>query len=183
MRRTLPLYLLVLAAAGLLSGCGLFSFFFGDEDAPDPFAGGILNAIGQLAPANSPSQFLAGIAGQLGLEEEVARNVLLKQAVEEKEFSRKVEPYLISLFYKAGYSILPSVGEGHQFSRHSLVRGEVGAAKFLVTTRDPIRLIFVKPVGNVQIVYPKDGSQPQIFALDEKSVIAVRGSLLNEYLR
>ena len=75
------------------------------------------------------------------------------------------------------------MGEGHQFARDTLVRGNVGAAKFLVTTREKIRLIFVKPVANLQIVYPKDGIQPQIFALDDKGIISARGSLLNEYLR
>ncbi len=184
LRRALVLYLLVWALAVALSGCSVWDFFFGeDEPPPDPFANGMLNAIGQLAPGNSPSQFLAGIARQLGWEIELTGNTLLRNAVEEEQFKERVEPYLLSLFYKNGFSVLPTVGEGHQFARDSLVRGDVGAGKFLVTTRERVRLIFVRPLDNVQIVYPRDGTQPQIFTLDDKGVISVRSSLLKEYLR
>ncbi|MCZ6629522.1 MAG: hypothetical protein O7E56_14975 [SAR324 cluster bacterium] len=189
LRRALRLYLLVFALIWMLGGCSIYDYLFGDdglkpgEEPSDPFAEGMLNAIGQLAPSRSPSQFLAGIAGQLGWEDQVTRNTLLRKSVEDEKFSESVEPFLLSLFFKHGFSVLPNVGKGHQFARDSLVRGDVGPAKFLVTTREKIRLIFVKSVANVQIVYPKDGSQPQIFALDDKGIISVRGSLLNEYLR
>jgi hypothetical protein len=186
MRREAVCWMLMLGLTLMLAGCSLFS---GDdvlsetEEPPDPFAEGMLNAIGHMAPGNTPTQFLARIAQQLGWEGGLAGNTLLRIAVEEEEFAAKVEPFLYALFYKNGFSVLPQVGEGHQFSRDSLVRGPVGAGTFLVTTRQPVRIIFVKAASNVQIVYPQDGVQPQIFALDEQGVVAVRRSLLEHYLR
>lgn len=191
-RAALPVALLV-AVSLALGGCGIFGFFFGDDEAgenlkqaeepPDPFEEGMLKAIGHMAPGGSPSQYLSRIAEEMGWEGEVAGNTLLRIAVETKDFAGRVEPFLYALFYKNGFSVLPQVGEGHQFSRDSLVRGVVETGTFLVTTREQVRIIFVKEVGSVQIVYPQDGVQPQIFSLSEKGIIIVRRSLLERYLR
>ena len=55
--------------------------------------------------------------------------------------------------------------------------------RVLVTERKAVRLIFLRRVDNVQIVYPQDGEQPQVFSVDAQSVVAVRQSLLKQYLR
>lgn len=149
----------------------------------DPKSPGVLNNIAHVAPPGTATQSLANIAQHFGWEEDVARNTLLLLAVEEEQFDTRVEPFLISLFFKKGFSILPSVGEGHQFSRDSIVRGKVANAKLFVTTRELVRIIFLSPMRNIQIIYPQDGTQPQIFAPDPAGQIAVRQSLLKQYLR
>ena len=172
----------------LLQGCSLFGFF-GEEEAAeaeepkDPFAEGMLRAIAHLAPPNSTPQFLSEIAEQLGWEEDVARNKLLRFAALSEQFDEKVTPFLLGLFFKKGFSVLPTVGEGHQFSRDSVVRGAVEGGRFLVTTRGPVRIIFLQPIDNVQIIYPKDGTQPQIFSINAEGVVALRRSRLEQYLR
>lgn len=199
LRPAVRLLVAVLAAALALGGCGLFSWFGGDkpaapageagQPAPDPqqaaqpFPEGMLNTVADRAPAGSPSQYLAQLAREFGWEKEVAENTLLRQAVESGNFAGKVEPFLLAMFFRHGYSVLPSVGEGHQFSRDTIVRGPVSNTRTLVTTRDRVRLVFLTPPQNLQIVYPQDGEQPQIFALGSQGIIAVRKSLLESYLR
>jgi len=153
------------------------------EQAKDPRAEGVLNAIGFEAPVNSPAQFLARIANDLGWESQVAQNAPLRKAVENKDFDKVVLPYLLSLFYRNGFSVLPRVGEGHQFARDSIVRGVTGTSRLLVTTREPLKLIFLGAVENVQIIYPQDGQSPQIFTLTGTGVVAVRRSQLEQYLQ
>ena len=92
-------------------------------------------------------------------------------------------PFLLSLYYKHGYSILPRVGEGHQFGRDSIVRGVSGTSRLLVTSKEPLKLIFLGAVENVQIIYPQDGQPPQIFAVSSAGTIAVRKSQLEQYLQ
>jgi len=167
----------------LLSGCSWFSSAEEPEVVKDPFAEGILKAIGHLAPPESTTQFLANIADTLGWENEVSKRSLLKIAVTEEEFSEKVEPFLLSLFYAKGFSVLPQIGEGHQFSRDTVVRGGLQDSKFLVTTREKVRIVFLTPVQNVQIIYPKDGTQPQVFAPNPKAVLTIRRSMLDQYIR
>jgi hypothetical protein len=179
---------LIFAVMLNMGGCSIYDYVFGDdaeqtEEPSDPFAEGMLKAIGATAPGSSSSQLLARIADQFGWEQKVSRNTLLRIAVEEEQFNEKVEPYLLALFYRNGFSVLPQVGQGHQFARDTLVRSAVPAGRFLVTTRELVRIIFLRPVDNVQVVYPRDGTQPLIFTLNEKGVIAVRESLLKEYLR
>ncbi len=167
----------------LLAACSWLGLGGGVEEPDDPFKEGVLKAVAHLAPPNSTSQFLSRIAEQLGWEQEVTQNTLLRVAVQEEEFDEKVEPYLLSVFFAKGFSVLPSVGEGHQFSRDSIVRGSVADNKFLVTTRELVRIIFLQPMENVQIIYPQDGTQPQIFSPDPEGILAVRKSLSEQYLR
>jgi hypothetical protein len=180
----------VLLAAMLILSAGSCSWFgFGDdeaadeEEAEDIFAAGMLKAIAGTAPKGSNSQYLAGIADQFGWEKSLARNKLLRMAVEEEEFNSRVEPYLISLFYRNGFSVLPRLGEGHQIARDTLVRGAVGTSRYLVMTREQVRIIFLGPVQGVQLIYPRDGTEPQIFSRDENGTIAVRASLVRDQLR
>lgn len=186
--RALLLCALIFTAVPTMGGCSVYDYIFGGdaeqtEEPADPFAEGMLKAIGAMAPGRSSSQLLARIADAFGWERNLSRNTLLRIAVEEEQFSEKVEPYLLALFYRNGFSVLPQVGQGHQFARDTLVRSAVPAGRFLVTTRELVRIIFMRQVDNVQLVYPRDGTQPQIFTLNEKGVIAVRESLLKEYLR
>lgn len=153
------------------------------EENGDPFASGVLNVIADSAPAGSVSLFLARLAAGFGWEDQVAQNALLHKAVLEEQFEQRVEPFLLTLYYQNGFSVLPVVGEGHQFNRDTVVRGAVGSSRLLVTNRNPIRIIFLQPVENVQIVYHQDGEQPQVFSVDEQAVVAVRQSLLKYYLR
>lgn len=180
----------VLLAAMLILSAGSCSWFgFGDdeaaeeEEAEDIFAAGMLKAIAGTAPSGSNSQYLAGIADQFGWEKSLARNKLLRIAVEEEEFKSRVEPYLISLFYRNGFSVLPRLGEGHQIARDTLVRGAVGTSRYLVMTREQVRIIFLGRVQGVQLIYPRDGTEPQIFTRDENGTIAVRASLVRDQLR
>src|SRR5579863_9680709 len=76
----------------------------------DTFPDGLLKTIGAQAPPNSPAQFLAHIADDLGWESQVSQNAPLGRAVERKEFEQVVLPYLLSLYYKNGFSVLPRVG-------------------------------------------------------------------------
>ena len=180
-------FVAVLLAAMLILSAGSCSWFgFGDDEAAeeeDIFAAGMLKAIAGTAPSGSNSQYLAGIADQFGWEKSLARNKLLRTAVEEEEFKSRVEPYLISLFYRNGFSVLPRLGEGHQIARDTLVRGAVGTSRYLVMTREQVRIIFLGRVQGVQLIYPRDGTEPQIFSRDENGTIAVRASLVRDQLR
>lgn len=190
----------LLAALLLLGGCSYVSSFFGSEadakakganevkeakveEPKDPFEEGVLKAVAHFAPSGSTTQYLARIAEQYGWEKAVARNTLLRNAVVEKKFDEKVEPYLLSLFFSKGFSVLPTVGEGHQFARDTIVRGGVADSRFLVTTRERVRIIFLTPLRNVLIIFPQDGTQPQLFTPKNGGVVAVRRSLLKQYLR
>lgn len=153
------------------------------EIEKDPFKAGTLKALGHLAPKGSSVQFLALVAEQLGWEDEVSKNPLIKIAAEEKDFEQKIEPFLLSLFFKHGFSVLPMVGEGHQFSRDTVVRGAVKSSRFLVPTREKVRLIFLTEVENIQIIYPQDGVQPQVFTVNPDAVMTLRRSLIEQYLR
>lgn len=190
-----------LALAWSLGGCGLF----GGADATEPtgpadaggrtagapgaqapqgpFAAGVLNTVAQKAPPGSATQLLARLAAEFGWEDQVAQNPLLKEAVDAGEFAERVEPLLLGLYYKNGFSVLPVVGEGHQFNRDSVVRGAIGSSRLLVATREQVRIIFLQPVQNVQIVYWQDGIEPQVFTVDKNAVVTVRKSLLKQYLR
>jgi hypothetical protein len=172
-----------LAACVLLSACSLFRGSQTPEQKPDPFADGLLKSIGASAPANSPTQFLARIADDLGWEGQITQNTPLRKAVENREYEQVVMPFLLSLYYKNGFSVLPRVGEGHQFARNSVVRGVTGTSRLLVTSREPLKLIFLGPIENVQIVYPQDGQSPQIFTVSGTGVVAVRKSQLEQYLQ
>jgi hypothetical protein len=179
--------LLCLAACLALSGC---SWFRGspasgtpESKEKDPFADGMLKTIGALAPANSATQFLARIADDFGWENQISQNAPLRKAVENREFEQVVLPFLLALYYKNGFSVLPRVGEGHQFGRDSIVRGVTGTSRLLVATREPLKLIFLGALENVQIVYPQDGQAPQVFTVSGTGVIAVRRSQLEQYLQ
>jgi hypothetical protein len=148
-----------------------------------PFAPGVLNVIAQRAPAGSPTQLLARLAAGFGWEQQVAHDPLLQQDVLAGQFADRVEPYLLGLYYKNGFSVLPVVGEGHEFNRDTVVQGAIGSARLLVTNRKPIRIIFLRPVQNVQIVYYQDGVEPQVFSVSDQAVVAVRQSLVKYYLR
>ena len=175
--------LTVLAALLLLSACSLFRGSGTPEEKKDPFADGLLKSIGALAPANSPTQFLARIADDLGWESQIAQNAPLRKALENREYDQVVLPFLLSLYYRNGFSVLPRVGEGHQFGRDSIVRGVTGTSRLLVTSREPLKLIFLGPIENVQIIYPQDGQSPQVFTVSGTGVIAVRRSRLEQYLQ
>ena len=153
------------------------------EGQKDPNAEGVLKSIGALAPANSPTQFLARIADGLGWESQVGENEPLRKAVQRREFEPVVLPYLLALFYRNGFSVLPRVGEGHQFARDTIVRGVTGTSRLLVTSHEPLKLIFLGAVDNIQIVYPQDGQPPQIFTVSGTGVVAVRRSQLEQYLQ
>jgi len=103
----------------LFSGGGTTSSTEGDGqgEPQGPFSKGILQGVAHIAPVNTKAAVLAGIASQLGWENDVTQNTLLRDAAENGDFEEKVEPYLLTLFYKKGFSVLPSVGEGHEFSR------------------------------------------------------------------
>lgn len=172
--------------AGLLLGsCGWFGGKAAAPDAPapeDPFAEGMLRVIMAKAPPGSVSQALAAIAEQLGWESQLQQNTLLKQAILSGQFDQRVQPFLLSLFFRNGYSVLPTVGEGHQVNRDTIIRGVGGDNRILVSTRDPVRIIFLTPVKNVQVVYPQDGAEPQVFTMDG-GVVAVRKSYSDLFLR
>lgn len=167
----------------LLAGCSWFGSKQPAQAPKDPFADGMLKSIGALAPANSPTQFLARIADGLGWESQVAQNEPLRKAVERREFDPVVLPFLLALFYQNGFSVLPRVGEGHQFGRDTIVRGVTGTSRLLVTSREPLKLIFLGAVENIQIVYPQDGQPPQVFTVSGTGVVAVRRSQLEQYLQ
>lgn len=191
------LVLLIALVVVALGGCGLFGFFGGEpateeekkaaeeeeREAKDPFSQGMLAAIANLAPEDSNSKTLAAIAEQLGWEQALSRNKLLRKAVEEEDFEERVEPYLISLFYRNGFSVMPRLGEGHQISRDTLVRGAVGTERHLIMTREEVRIIFLGEVQGLQLIYPRDGTPPQIFTRDETGTIAVRASLVKDQMR
>ena len=173
-----------------LGGCSLFtksatptSGEAAAEPPKDAFSDGMLKAIGAQAPANSPAQFLARIADEFGWESQVSQNAPLRKAVERKEFDQVVLPFLLSLYYKHGFSVLPRVGEGNQFARDTIVRGVSGTSRLLVTSREPVKLIFLGAVDNVQIVYPQDGQPPQIFTVSGTGTVSVRKSQLEQYLQ
>jgi hypothetical protein len=170
-----------LLALALLASCSLFRG--APQESKDVFADGMLKAIGSLAPGNSPTQLLARIANDLGWESQVTQDAQLRKAVERGNFEQDVLPFLLSLYYRNGFSVLPRVGEGHQFARDSIVRGVVGTTRLLVTSRDPLKLIFLEKVDNVQVIYPQDGQSPQIFTVIGTGVIAVRRSALEQYLQ
>lgn len=173
----------LLALAGLvpaLAACGLFAKA---PPAPDPFAEGVLNAAAQRAPAASASQSLALLAREMGWEQEVSENGMLRKAIAGNAFQAQVEPFLMALFYKHGYSILSQAGEGHEFSRDTVLRGPASNVRFLVTTRRSIHVIFLGPTDNVQLIYPQDGEPPQVYALRPDGALAVRQSRLETYLR
>jgi len=201
MRHSRAIAISLLALALGLGGC---SWFGGSKPAPQaaeapagsgqaagaegaqpqgPFAAGVLNTIAQRAPAGSPTQLLAQLAAQFGWEDQVAHNPLLKQDVLDGQFAERVEPALLGLYYKNGFSVLPVVGEGHQFSRDTVVQGALGSSRLLVTNRKAIRIIFLRPVQNIEIVYYQDGIEPQVFSVSPQAVVAVRKSLVKYYLR
>jgi hypothetical protein len=200
MRATPPIALALLAVAVLAAGgCSFIGGLFGggaSEPAPSatepsaearqeqgPFAAGVLNVIAQQAPPGSATQLLARLAAEFGWEAQVAQNPLLKQAVQDEQFEERVEPVLLGLYYRNGFSVMPVVGEGHQFNRDTVVKGAIGSSRLLVTTRKPVRIIFLRPVQNVEIVYYQDGEEPQIFSVSDQAVVAVRQSLAKYYLR
>lgn len=148
-----------------------------------PFAGGVLNSIAEQAPPGSATQLLARLAAEYGWEDQVAQNPQLKQAIADGDFADRVEPLLLGLYYRNGWSVLPVVGAGHEFNRDTIVRGAVGSSRLYVATRKKVRIIFLRPVQNVQIVYHQDGEEPQVFAVSDQAVVAVRQSLLKYYLR
>jgi hypothetical protein len=177
----------VCVLAGLmLGGCSWFSKSpapgAAAGDAADPFADGVLRAVSALAPPGSVTQYLANIADQLGWESQLTQNTLLRQAILAGQFEQRVQPFLLSLFFRNGYTVLPTVGDGHQVSRDTVIRGIAGDNRLLVATRDAVRIIFLGPVQNVQVIYPQDGKEPQVFTID-KGVVAVRRSLSDQYLR
>jgi hypothetical protein len=176
---------LALLAGLVLGSCGWFGGKAAAPDAPppeDPFAQGMLRVILAKAPPGSVSQALAGIAEQLGWESQLQQNTLLKQAILSGQFDQRVQPFLLSLFFRNGYSVLPTVGEGHQVNRDTIIRGVGGDNRILVSTRDPVRIIFLTPVKNVQVIYPQDGTEPQVFTIDG-GVVAVRKSYSDLFLR
>ena len=183
--------LLIVLFGAVLSGCGWFSSSKpegeeaqkAEEKAKDPFAAGLLNAIAEIAPESSASRLLARIAAEAGWETQVAENVRLKKSIEDEQFEEQIQSYLLGLFYNNGYSVLPVVGEGHQFSRNTIVRGAVSKTRLLVTNRKLVNIIFLGPVQDIQVVYHQDGEQPKVFTLDKKAVITIRQSLLEYYLR
>lgn len=190
--------LLAAALLLLLAGCGWFSSGPDEpqsgqaakpegagevKEAADPFGEGMLKAVRFFAPANSPSQFLASLAEQFGWEGELKQNTLLRNAVVQGQFAEKVEPYLISVFFKNGFSVLPLVGDGHEFSRDSIVRGGVADSTLKVINRQPVRIIFLTAVRNIQIIYRQDGTEPQVFSPKDGGTITVRKSLVSQYLR
>ena len=172
----------------ILSSCSLFNQADPEaENSTDvnknPFAEGVLKGVAHLAPKDSVSVFLANVADQLGWESDVAKNGLIKKAANDGDFDEKVEPYLLALFFSRGFSVLPNIGEGHELSGDSLIRGKVLDVKFNITTRQPVRLIFLQPMERIQIIYPMDGVQPIIFAQNPEGVMIVRRSHLEQYLR
>jgi hypothetical protein len=177
---------LAVVAAAFLAGCG----FFGKSTPPDasaaapedPFADGVLRVIVAKAPPGSVSQSLAGIADQLGWESQLQQNRLLRQAILSGQFDQRVQPFLLSLFFRNGYSVLPTVGDGHQVNRDAIIRGVAGDNRILVSTREAVRIIFLAPVKNVQVIYPQDGTEPQVFTV-EGGVVSVRKSLSDQFLR
>jgi hypothetical protein len=187
--------MLVCAAALALGACGWFG---ADAPAPAPaeqaataegaeppsvLPGGVLRNIATAAPPQTPAQYLALLADQFGWEPAVAQNEILAKAVESGDMEGQVEPFLLGLFYRNGFAVLPQVGEGHEFSRDSVVRGPLGSARYLVTTRKPVRIILLAPTQNAEIVYPQDGEQPQVFSLEKESSVTVRTSRTEHYLR
>ena len=172
-----------LLATLLLAGCG----WFGKSTAPegagqDPFADGVLRVISARAPPGSVSQHLAGIADQLGWESQLTQNALLRQAIVTGQYEQRVQPFLLSLFFRNGYTVLPSVGDGHQINRDTIIRGVAGVGRLMVGTRDAVHIIFLGPLQNVQVIYPQDGKEPQVFTIDG-GVVAVRPSLSELFLR
>ena len=190
-KTTGPLWVWLVLAALVTGGVGGCSWLgFGEEELPpgeeaipdDPFKAGMLKAVGHLAPAGSVTQYLATLADSMGWENEVKEDFLLRMAADEGTFNEKVEPMLLGLFFKHGFSILPTTGEAHEFSRDTIVRQAVSDTRFLVRNRETFRLIFLGPVNNVTIIYPKDGREPQVFTLDPNGKVALRQSLLDQYL-
>lgn len=185
--RRARLAVLALTTVALLAGCSWFGFgksTAADAAAPgaDPFADGVLRVIVAKAPPGSVSQYLAGIADQLGWESQLTQNTLLRQAILAGEFEQRVQPFLLSLFFRNGYSVLPSVGDGHEIRRDTIIRGVAGVGRLLIGTRESVRIIFLGPVQNVQLIYPQDGKEPQVFTIDG-GVVAARPSLSELYLR
>lgn len=199
MNRAWPhgLALALLLAVALSGGCSLFGGKTpaapaagaagaapAEGQAPqEPGAAGVLAIIAQTAPPSSPTQLLAHLAAEFGWEEQVTANPLVKEAVQNKEFKERVEPFLLGLYYKNGFSVLPVVGEGHEFNRDTVVQGVLGSSRLLVTNRESVRIIFLRPVQNVEIVYHQDGIEPQVFSVSDQSVVAVRQSTAKYYLR
>ncbi len=188
--RTEWVWVAAILCAAALSGCSWFGSDTPEEVVPPTVAEeaqtetpGLLRSIAELAPAGSTAQYLGQIADDLGWEVQVAQNTQLRAAVADEAFDERVEPALLSLYFRNGFSILPIVGNGHQFGRDTVVRGVIGSARLLVTTREPLRIIFLQPVQDVLVIYPIDGEQPQVFSLDSSAVINVRRSLLEHYLR
>ena len=168
------------AVGMIVSGCGIFSGE--DVEPPDPFANGVLNTTAHRAPPNSTVQFLARMADQLGWEVDVAQDLLLRESVEEEHFQEKVQPRLLGLFFKNGFSVLPRLGEGHEFTHDTLVQGDVAHSRYLVKTREKIRIIFIGMAENIVIVYPKDGKQPQVFNRNPDSTVALRASKFDRFI-
>jgi len=195
--------LAALWGAAALAGCGLFgggtppapppeeqaAGAAGTADAPEaparppaPFSLGVLREAVNQAPPGSASQFLATIADELRWEEDVNQDLALRQAISEGQFDERVEPRLLGLFFRKGFSVLPSVGEGHEFARDSIVRGPAANRRFFARSRDPVRIIFLDQVDNIVIIYPKNAGQPQVFNRIPTSSVALRESRLDQYL-
>jgi len=181
----------------LILGVGACSWF-GSKPAPPvdaagqdkgqpkeegPLAAGVLNVLAQKAPPGGSVQLLARLAEEFGWEQQVAQNPLLREKVLAGRIDQQVEPMLLGLYYKNGFTVLPVVGEGHEIARDTIVRGAVGSSRLLVTSRKTVRIIFLKPVQNVQLVYYQDGTEPQVFSVSDQAVVAVRQSLFKHYLR
>jgi hypothetical protein len=189
-----------------LAGCGLFGG--GEPDAPapisqtgaegaagagadavpqpgqpaGPFAQGVLKTAANRAPAGSAAQLLATLADDMGWENEVNQDLVLREAIGEGAFEDRVEPRLLGLYFRKGFSVLPSVGEGHEFTRDSVVRGPVANRRFFSRSREPVRIIFLDQADNIVIIYPKNAGQPQVFNRITTSTVALRESRLEQYL-
>lgn len=193
--RLLPIIVLAVMLAG---GCSLLNIFGDDEEEEeaeqtelreDPekpesiLEGGVLANINGQAPPNSAAHFLATLAEQFGWEADVTQNTMLAEAIIAQAWVERVEPFMLGLFFRKGFSVLPTVGDGHEFSRDSIVKGPLSQTRYFVTTRAPIRIILLRPANSIVIIYPQDGEQPQLFVMDANSNITVRQSRLAQYLR
>lgn len=170
---------LCLLGAVLLAGCSIFG---GEEPAEGEDAPPLLAAIAETAPTGGATAYLAELAEAFGWEEQVTQNARLRRLTEEEAWGA-VHAALLGLYYRNGFSILPAVGEGHQFARDTVVRSPLSETRLLVTQREPVRLIFLEPPQNVEIVYHQDGEPPEVFTMGEDGVITVRRSILEQYLR
>lgn len=195
------------SALVLLGGCGFLGFGDPDDEPARPAAGeaaggeplegeagdggvagampsepGMLQMVALGAPPGSISQYLAELADELGWEADVRADPFLREAVDAGAYDERVEPRLLGLFFRKGFSVLPVVGEGHEFTRDTVIRGAVSNSRFLVKAAEPIRIIFLDRVDNIVIIYRKNGRQPQVFNRIAQGSVALRESRLDYYL-